>query len=570
MIRKLLITYLFLISVHAVCQGQAYFSAPDTICISDSLIITNLSGPASTYYWNFCSGSLEHTPGGENLPSDGTLSEPSFIDFAKDNGQYVAFITNHNNRTITRQIYRDGLLANPSSENMGNLGGKIPYHAQGVQIVQDAGAWYVFVIGNQGTDSRLVRLDFGHSLTNTPTAHNLGNLGELNYPIDLYIEQINGEWIGFTANKNSNSLTRFRFVNGIQNPPEASNLGNNIGLDGPCGLLPIMENDRWYIFVSNYNGHSITRFDFFDDLLNAPNAVPIGNASFMYYPFDLTIIRDCEKTYGFVVNRFNDIVRLEFTNGLDQLPSFTSLGTVGNLYNPHGLSDIFRIGDTLYTYVANIDNSTLTRLYFPGCTNASPASSFQATPPPVQYNAPGTYNINLVINEGQPGQQNYCKTVVVLESPELFLGADTLIPAGTTLELAPDTVYAQYNWSTGSTEASIFVSDGGTYRLEVINMYGCTATDDIEVILDVGIPNFFTPNGDGYNDTWCMPFLQDKPETEIWVLDRFGNSVAHYRLGDGDWDGRSGTQLLPTGTYWYLIKVEGVDKPYKGSVSIKR
>jgi hypothetical protein len=53
-----------------------------------------------------------------------------------------------------------------------------------------------------------------------------------------------------------------------------------------------------------------------------------------------------------------------FNNGLDNPPEYTSLGEIGSLYNPQGISDIFRVGDTLYAFVANIDNSTITRLYF--------------------------------------------------------------------------------------------------------------------------------------------------------------------------------------------------------------
>ena len=142
----------------------------------------------------------------------------------------------------------------------------------------------------------------------------------------------------------------------------------------------------------------------------------------LYYPFDLTIIRDCENTYGFVLNRFNDIVRMVFNNGLDNPPEYTSLGETGNLYNPQGISDVFRVGDTLYAFVANIDNSTITRLYFPGCNNANPASSADRDPPPVTYNAPGIYNINLVIDEGQPDQENACRNIVVLDSADVESG----------------------------------------------------------------------------------------------------------------------------------------------------
>ena len=563
--------YIFILCISLVpAKGQALFVTADTLCIDDSLTIDNQSREASSYYWNFCSGNLAYEPEGNNLSNPGTLDGPAFVDFAENNGIIYSFITNHNNGTITRNTYGNDFLSTPVSENLGNFGGVLPRHSEGVQVIGDGGDWYVFVVGGQRDESRLVRLNFGNSLANSPKITNLGNVGDLDYPVDLYIDYIDDAWIGFTVNRNTNTLTRFDFTNGIDEAPIGTNLGNPAALNEPCGIVPVYENGNWYIFVSNYGNHEISRLDFGDDLTSTPSGLSIGDNTILHHPFDLTILRDCERTYGFVLNRFNDIIRLEFNDGLDQPPVFTSLGQAGSLYNPHGISDVFRVGDTLYTFVANADNSTLTRLFFPGCTNAFPSSSVNRQPPIVRYNAPGIYNINLVIEEGSPQQENYCKNVVVLDSPEFSLGNDTVIAAGSRIELYPDSTFTEYEWSTGSNEQTIDVGEPGIYGLRVTNEHGCTATDSIEVIVDIGIPNFFTPNSDGHNDTWSIPFLYNEPETEIRVYDRFGNTVASYTAGEGEWDGTSMGRPLPESTYWYIIKVPGINKPYKGQVTIKR
>jgi len=553
-------------------SAQADFSIPDTICIDNSVTIENLSRDADTYYWNFCSGNLINDPGGENFANPGTLNGPAFIDFANDDETYYTFITNHTDGTLVRNSYGSNFLNAPVSQNMGNFGGAIPLHAQGIQVVQDNdNNWYVFIVGGQREASALIRLDFGSSLSNAPTVTDFGNPGNyLDYPEDLYITNDAGKWVGFTVNYNTNTLVRFDFQSSLSDPPTMTDLGNVGNFNKPCGIFPIQENGNWHLFVSNYGSHEITRLDFPGPLTTNPSATSIGDNSVLYYPFDLTIIRDCENTYGFVVNRFNDIVRMVFNNGLDDQPVFTSMGDIGSLFNPQGISDVFRVGDTLYAFVANIDNSTITRLYFPGCDNADPASSTLRDPPPVTYNAPGIYNINLVIDEGQPDQENACRNIVVLDSADVNLGNDTIIAPGTTIQLSPDSTYSAYQWSTGSTNSSIDVNQAGLYTLTVTNQYGCTSTDDIEVIVDIGIPNFFTPNKDGYNDTWEIPFLTVKPEAEISVFDRFGNLLTRYKAGEGGWDGSSNGREMPTGTYWYIIKVPGIDKPFKGSVTLKR
>jgi gliding motility-associated-like protein len=549
---------------------QASFEVKDTVCIDEMIHITNNSRDAATYYWNFCSGNLFYSPEGENLPNPGTLDGPAFIDFAVDNGNYYAFITNHTDGTITRNFYGSDFLGTPVSENLGNSGGIIPLHVQGVQVVSENGDWYVFLVGGQRTDSRLVRLDFGNSLSNAPAAVNLGNFGgSLDYPEDLYLLNEDGTWYGFTVNYNTNSVTRFDFAGTLADPAPGVVSFSGLGLDGPTGLFPIKENGTWYLFVSSMQSNEIIRLELGASLTGDPVPASIGNSSYLYRPFDLTILRDCEGLFGFVLNRFNDIVRMDFNRGIDQSPDFLSLGDPGSLFNPHGISDVFRVGDTLYAFVANIDNNSITRLYFPGCDNASISSSTDRDPPDISYNAPGNYNIQLVLDEGTPQQENFCRNVVVLESPQVDLGNDTLLPPGGTLILdAGD--HTAWQWSTGEASRTIEVGGPGTYTVVVTNEYGCTATDEITVTMEIGIPNFFTPNGDGINDTWEIPYLESVPQARVFIYDRFGRLVASYLYGNGGWDGTCNGQAVRGDTYWYVIEMGSGSKPLKGSVTVRR
>jgi gliding motility-associated-like protein len=543
---------------------------PDTVCINDSVIITNTSREATTYYWNFCSGNLFYDPGGENFPDPGILNGPAFIDIAEDESGYYAFITNLTDGTITRYFFGHDLLSTPASVNLGDFNGIIPQYVQGIQVVQDDGQWYAFIVGGQREESRLVRLDFGSSLSNTPVAVNLRNAGAMDYPVDLYIFQENGQWYGFTANYNLNRLTQFYFGVDLTSDPIAITFGELLGLNHPIGLFPMKVDGNWFMFVTNYSSNEIIALDFGSSLASIPSGRSIGDPDYLLYPVDLTILRDCERTFGFVLNRLGDIVRMEFNRGIDNDPDFTSLGTVGNLYHPQGISDVFRVGDTLFAFVANIDNNSITRLYFPGCNNASIASSTDRDPPSFTYNAPGNYNISLVINEGLPDQENYCQNITVFESPEVSLGNDTVIDPSTTITLDAGGDYAAYEWSTGETTRNIEIDRAGVYSVVVSNEFGCTAEDEIEIYFEVDIPNFFTPNDDGYNDVWDIPFLWDLPDARIQVFDRFGNLIVSYRAGEGEWDGTRNGEPVPDDTYWYVIEISSDTKPLKGSVTIKR
>lgn len=90
---------------------------------------------------------------------------------------------------------------------------------------------------------------------------------------------------------------------------------------------------------------------------------------------------------------------------------------------------------------------------------------------------------------------------------------------------------------------------------------------DCELKEDYNIPKFFTPNGDGYNDTWQITGLEDQ-NYSIHIFDRYGKLLK--TLGkNGSWDGNYNQNALPSSDYWFqLILENGIIK--KGHFSLKR
>ena len=92
---------------------------------------------------------------------------------------------------------------------------------------------------------------------------------------------------------------------------------------------------------------------------------------------------------------------------------------------------------------------------------------------------------------------------------------------------------------------------------------------DIKQITGLNIPNVFTPNGDGKNDTFEIPELAIFPENEIIIINRWGNSVYEKKGYHNDWTGEG----LNEGTYFYVLKVKylsGVWETYKGYITLLR
>lgn len=497
---KSILIYLLLLPVSVFAQVN--FSVPDTLCVGDTVPITNLSRNATTYHWNFCSANLSYGPQGDNLGNVGNLNGPAFTALVKDqNGDYFAFITNHTDGTITRLIIGNNLLNPPSGTNLGSFAGIIPIHAQGIQVKYSNGKWYGFIVGGLTGESTLVRLDFGDSLNSIPTATDLGNPGNLlAYPIDLNMFEENGIWYGFTVNFDSNTVVRFTFKNGLDNPPTVDNLGNIGGLSQPCGIMPVYSDGHWYFYITNFNTHSLTRLDFGSSLANQPSGVNINNLLGLSYPFDLSIIRDCGKYFGFILNRYGQAIRLDFPSGVAGDPVVTNFGTIGGLSSPHGISDVFRAGDTIYFFIANSANSTISRLFYPTCDAPTLFTSSLRNPPPFSYRYDGNFNIQLILDRGLPTEEAICKNVLVFPKPVTSLGPDTTICMNSNLTLQPANSFISYKWSDGSTKSTFTTDSAGLVWVEAKDQYGCKATDSVNIsvypkTLDIG-PDVTAKRGD--------------------------------------------------------------------------
>lgn len=113
-----------------------------------------------------------------------------------------------------------------------------------------------------------------------------------------------------------------------------------------------------------------------------------------------------------------------------------------------------------------------------------------------------------------------------------------------------------------------------TYKLEVISANGCYSFDtvNIKVIPNIVIPNAFSPNGDGINETWSIPALAALPNCVVEVFDRGGRQIFKSRGYTTDWDGKYNGKPLPVGTYYYIIQTNDgyLKEPFTGSVTIFR
>ncbi|TGD57937.1 T9SS type B sorting domain-containing protein [Flavobacterium humi] len=89
----------------------------------------------------------------------------------------------------------------------------------------------------------------------------------------------------------------------------------------------------------------------------------------------------------------------------------------------------------------------------------------------------------------------------------------------------------------------------------------------------INYPKFFTPNGDGYHETWNIPNLRpSNPDAPIFIFDRFGKLIKQITPSSGGWDGTFNGKPLPATDYWFAVHYleKGTSKTFKAHFTLKR
>lgn len=151
-------------------------------------------------------------------------------------------------------------------------------------------------------------------------------------------------------------------------------------------------------------------------------------------------------------------------------------------------------------------------------------------------------------------------------STSTFEGAINLIPTGTTGAV-------EYQWSNGESSEDISNLSSGTYTVTVYDA-GCQA--EMLFILDdcseISITDVITPNGDGINDGWIIPGIEDHPNNVVEIYNRWGNLVYTAAGYANDWQGTNTKgENLTTGGYYYVVKLnDESDTTLGGSITVVR
>jgi len=124
----------------------------------------------------------------------------------------------------------------------------------------------------------------------------------------------------------------------------------------------------------------------------------------------------------------------------------------------------------------------------------------------------------------------------------------------------------------GSSSNTFTIDRSGTFQVRVVDNNGCETTETITMtLIEISVPNFFTPNNDGQNDYWRPRNMEWFPDVQTYIFDRYGRKIKIMGAMDEGWDGHYESKPLPSGDYWYIIKLnDGSDREFVGHFTLYR
>lgn len=189
----------------------------------------------------------------------------------------------------------------------------------------------------------------------------------------------------------------------------------------------------------------------------------------------------------------------------------------------------------------------------------------------------GTYTVE-VTNTATNCSNTDEITAIISSEPEQFIATVTTPAFSSGLTIIETNAIGGFgtyeysldliDWQTNPTFTDL---PNGTYTVYVRDIQGCGVLS-VDNLFAITYPNFFTPNGDGYNDVWKIDYLPQSFNPIIYIFDRYGKLLQQQTISSEGWDGTFNGQPLPSSDYWFVIEYteNNSRKQFKSHFSLKR
>jgi PKD repeat protein len=386
-----IIILLYLLANTAIAQSPvADLTLPASVCIEEKVVVVNNSLNSIEYEWDFNIGDLLESPNSISLATLAGTSVPTGIELVTDGTGWYGFVCSRNNNKLFRLDFGQSLDNTPVPIDLGTLNDVLD-GPKNIKFINDQGNWYALVINFSG--SNIVRLDFGNSLENIPTATNLGNLGLLNSPRGLELKEDDGNYIAIIANWLGNEIHLLNFGNSLLNTPSSLTF-SPVGSTNLIGTSLIKSGDgNWYGIVPSFQ-NKLFYLDFGTNLFTIPIISDLG--VIISQPVEVEIVREGSDYYAFTTTSTGNLMRISLGVDLNSPGNaILDLGNLGNLNSTFAF-DMIKTGTEYKAVTMNFSSKELFLVEFPNInTQTEFLHSTDEVPNGILYQQSGSYDVNL-------------------------------------------------------------------------------------------------------------------------------------------------------------------------------
>jgi len=195
-----------------------------------------------------------------------------------------------------------------------------------------------------------------------------------------------------------------------------------------------------------------------------------------------------------------------------------------------------------------------------------------AKTPSIKVNEIGTYSVTISDTKGcsklrtievSPSNTATIESITIVDPSEN--NTVTVIVSG-----EGDYEYSLDSEFSGYQDSTVFMNVApGLHTVYIRDKNNCGVIN--APISVIGFPKFFTPNNDGFNDSWHVSGIgtSTQMDSDVYIFDRFGKLLVILNaLGDG-WNGTHNGTNVPSSDYWFYVKLQD-GRDFKGHFSLKR
>ncbi len=197
------------------------------------------------------------------------------------------------------------------------------------------------------------------------------------------------------------------------------------------------------------------------------------------------------------------------------------------------------------------------------------------------YDGSGEFRVNLYVESSEGCTDSVSKILKVYKKPDLHFIKDTIIEKGSEIRIrlsgASEFYWFPANSIDNPNSGNVVLNPAETteYIITGIDEFGCINKDTMLVTVNEGFAvypyNILTPDGNQLNDTWIIKNIGAYPNNRVSIFNSWNQEVFFAEQYQNQWDGRNmAGELLPDGTYYYVLLIDGMPAPVKGFVTLLR